>query len=183
MSTVHQYVKSASVIVLIVAFTIILSGVVSVYAFPGYGPDIPAHDFVLTASKTLIKFQPGLSGNLMIWVSLYCPNSTSSFVNQRWFGCDTTIIQQVNLQILGGCPGGSYCILDRTQLLVTPFYPAASNFFIYSFSLSGSSVSTITVIGTDQFGHTHSAQFGVAVCYCWVEHSGPLIISSNSCER
>jgi hypothetical protein len=166
MSTFRQYVKSASVILLVVGFTIIMSGVISVYAFPGYGPDIPAQDFVLQASKTLIKFQPGMSGSLVIWVSLYCPDSVSSFVNQRWFGCDTTIIQEVNLQIVGGCPGGAYCILDRTQLLVPPIYGAASDFLIYSFSLSGSGVSTITVVGTDQFGHTHSTQFGVALCYC-----------------
>jgi hypothetical protein len=163
MHTVRHCAKSFSIILLIVGLTIVLSGVINVDAFPGLGPSIPAQDFVLTASKTLIKTQPGMSGSLVIWVTLYCPNSTSSFVNVR---CDTTIQQQVNLQIIGGCPGGAYCILDRTQLLVLPIYGAASNFFIYSFSLSGSGVSTITVVGTDQFGQTHSTQFGVALCYC-----------------
>jgi hypothetical protein len=141
----------------------VMSGAIDVYGFPGLGPNIPAHDFTLTASKTLIKIQPGMSGSLVIWVNLYCPNSTSSFVNIR---CDTTILQTVNLQIVGGCPGGAYCILDRTQVLVPPFYQAATDFFIYSFSLSGGGVSTITVVGTDQFGQTHSTQFGVALCYC-----------------
>jgi len=160
MYTVRQYAKSAGIIMLIVGLTVVMSGVVNVYGFPGLGPNIPAFDFTITASRTLIKTQPGMSGSLVIWVNLYCPNSTSTIL------CDSTILQTVNLQIVGGCPGGAYCILDRTQVLVPPLYGAASNFFIYSFSLSGSSVSTITVIGTDQFGQTHAAQFGVILCYC-----------------
>jgi len=167
MYTIRQCTKSAGIILLIVGFTMVMSGAINVYGFPGLGPNIPAQDFILTASKTLIKTQPGMSGSLVMWANLYCPNSTSSFVN---VACDTTILPIVTLQIVGGCPGGSYCILDRTQILVLPVGPiaseAASNFFIYSFSLTGSSVSTITVVGTDQFGHTHSTQFGVVLCYC-----------------
>ena len=167
MYTIRQCTKSAGIILLIVGFTMVMSGAINVYGFPGLGPNIPAQDFILTASKTLIKTPPGNSGSLVIWANLYCPNSTSSFVN---IACDTTILPIVTLQIVGGCPGGSYCILDRTQILVLPVGPiaseAATNFIIYSFSLTGSSVSTITVVGTDQFGHTHSVQFGVALCYC-----------------
>jgi len=174
MYTTRLCLKSAAVILLVIGVTIVMSGVISVYAYPGLGPNIPAQDFILTASKTLIKTQPGMSGSLVIWANLYCPNSTSSFVNvgpsPPFFGCDTTILPLVTLQIVGGCPGGSYCVLDRTQIWVLPVGPIASesatNFFIYSFSLSGGSISTVTVVGTDQFGHTHSVQFGIALCYC-----------------
>jgi hypothetical protein len=174
MDTIRQFAKCAAIILLIIGVTIFMSGVINVYAFPGLGPDIPAQDFTLTASKTLIKMQPGMSGSLVIWANLYCPNATSSFVNHAWsnynFACDTSILQVVNLQIVGGCPGAALCVLDRSQILVLPVGPiaseAASNFFVYSFSLTGGGVSTVTVVGTDQFGHTHSVQFGVALCYC-----------------
>jgi len=180
MYTIRQCAKSAGIILLIVGFTMVMSGAINVYGYPGLGPNIPAQDFILTASKTLIKTQPGMSGSLVIWANLYCPNSTSSFVSQGpsppSFGCDTTILPIVTLQILGGCPGGAYCVLDRTQILVLPVGPIASesatNFFVYSFSFNagnnnpGGSVSTVTVLGTDQFGHSHTVQFGVALCYC-----------------
>jgi len=183
MYTNRQCAKSAAVILLLLAVTIIMGSVISVYAFPGLGPDIPANDFMLTASKTLIKIQPGQSGSLVIWANLYCPNATSSFVSHAWsnynFACDTSILQIVNLQIISGCPTGALCVLDRTQIMILPTGPiaseAATNFFIYSLSspctscscgsCAGSSVSLVTVIGTDQFGHTHAVQFGVAIGY------------------
>ena len=174
MYTIRQCAKAAGIILFIVGFTMVMSGAINVYGFPGLGPNIQAPDFILTASRTLIKTQPGMSGSLVIWANLYCPNSTSSFVSvgpsPPSFACDTTILPIITLQIVGGCPGGAYCVLDRTQIWVLPVGPiaseSASNFFIYSFSLSGGGVSTVTVIGTDQFGHTHSVQFGVALCYC-----------------
>jgi hypothetical protein len=150
-----------SIGLILLAMTIVTSGViVNAYAFPGYGPNIPAFNFTITASTALIKIQPGMSGALVIWVDLYCPNSTSTI------RCDSTILQTVNLQILGGCPAGAYCILDRTQLLAAPIFAASSEFFVYSFSSAPSGASTVTVIGTDQFGQTHTAQFGVIVCNC-----------------
>jgi len=179
MYTTRLCLKSAAVILLVIGVTIVMSGVISVYAYPGLGPNIPAQDFILTASKTLIKTQPGMSGSLVIWANLYCPNSTSSFVNvgpsPPIFGCDTTILPLVTLQIVGGCPGGSYCVLDRTQLLVPPLYGAGSDFFVYTFTpadvstqskMNLYSVSTITIGGIDQFGQTHVVQFGVVLCYC-----------------
>lgn len=183
MYTARQRAKSAVVILLLVGVMIVMSGAVNVYAFPGLGPDIPANDFILTASKTLINIQPGMTGSLVIWANLYCPNATSSFVSHAWsnynFACDTSILQLVNLQIVSGCPSGALCILDRTQIMVLPVGPiaseAATNFFVYSLPTScvscscgscpGSSVSMVTVVGTDQFGHTHSVQFGVAIGY------------------
>ncbi len=140
MYTGRQCAKSAAIILLIIGVAIIMSGVINVYAFPGLGPDIPAQDFILTASRTLIEFQPGMSGSLVIWATLFCPNATSSFVNHAWsnynFACDTTILPIVNLQIISGCPGGALCILDRTQIMVLPVGPiaseAATNFFVYS---------------------------------------------------
>ena len=169
MNTVSKYAKTAGVILLVVGITIALSGVLNVYGFPGSGPDIPALDFTITASRTLIRIQPGMSGALTIWVNLFCPNSTSTI------RCDSTILQHVTLQILGGCPGGAYCVLDRTQLLVPPLYGAGSDFFVYTFTpadvstqskMNLYSVSTITIGGIDQFGQTHVVQFGVVLCYC-----------------
>jgi len=183
MYTIRQCIKSAGIILLVVGVTMVMSGAISVYAYPGLGPNIPAQDFILTASKTLINIQPGMSGSLVIWANLYCPNSTSSFVSvgpsPPSFACDTTILPLINLQIVSGCPGGALCILDRTQIWDLPVGPiaseSASNFFVYSLATSctscscgycpGSSVSTVTVIGTDQFGHTHAVQFGVAIGY------------------
>jgi len=179
MYTIRQVVKSAAIVLMIVGFTMVMSGILSVYAFPGLGPNIQAQDFTLTASKTLLKMQPGMSASLVIWANLYCPNSTSSFVSvgpsPPSFACDTTILPTVTLQIISGCPGGAYCILDRTQILVLPVGPIASesatNFFVYSFSYEmgnnapGGGVSTVTVIGSDQFGHVHAVQFGVAIGY------------------
>ena len=169
MYTLRKCAKTAGIVLLIVGLTIAMSGVINVYAFPGEGPNIPALDFTITASRTLIRIQPGMSGSLVIWVNLFCPNSTSTI------RCDSTILQYVTLQIVGGCPGGAYCVLDRTQILVPPLYGAGSDFFVYTFTpadvstqdrMNLYSLSTITVVGIDQFGQTHAAQFGVVLCYC-----------------
>ena len=183
MYTTRLCLKSAAVILLFIGVMVFMSGAINVYGFPGLGPNIQAPDFTLTASRTLINIQPGMSGSLVIWANLYCPNSTSSFVSvgpsPPSFACDTSILPLINLQIISGCPGGSYCILDRTQIWDLPVGPiaseSASNFFVYSLTTgctscscgncAGSSVSTVTVIGTDQFGHTHAVQFGVAIGY------------------
>ena len=182
MYTIRQCVKSGAIVLMVIGFAIVMSGAINVYAFPGLGPNIQAPDFTLTASKTLIKIQPGQSGSLVIWANLYCPNSTSSFVSvgpsPPSFACDTTILPLINLQIISGCPGGAYCVLDRTQIWDLPVGPIASesatNFFVYDLTSActacscgtcPSSVSTVTVIGVDQFGHTHAVQFGVAIGY------------------
>jgi hypothetical protein len=129
------------------------------YPFP---PTFPVNnfDFTLTASETLVKIQPGETGGLVVWVNLYCPNSTTTIK------CDSTVLHTVTLTI-SGCPGGAYCILDRQTVLVPPLYQAGSNLIIYTFSTTTpSGVSTITVTGTNQFGVSHSTDFGVAICYC-----------------
>jgi hypothetical protein len=128
--------------------------------FP-FPPTFPVnnYDFTISTSATLIRIQPGETGGLVVWVDLYCPNSTTTI------RCDSTVLQTVNLQI-SGCPTGAFCILDRQQLLLPPRYEAGSNFIFYTFSTSPIGVTLITVTGTDQFGHTHSANFGVVACYC-----------------
>jgi len=128
------------------------------YPFP---PTFPVNnfDFTITASSTLIRIQPGQTGSLVVWVNLYCPNSTTTI------RCDSTVFGQVSLQF-SGCPSGSFCDLDKQFVLLPPLSQAASNFVIYSFGTSGSTVTPITVTGTDQFGRVHSVTFGVVVCYC-----------------
>jgi hypothetical protein len=156
----YRYAKSIGLLFLVVALTMAISGVYTMaYALPGFGPDIPAYDFTLTASGTLIKIQPGLSGSLVLSVNPVCLSSRVLVAPQ----CDLTLINTVNLQV-SGCPSGTFCILDRTQVLVSPFYSAASDFVVYSFLPSG--VTIITVTASDQFGHSHVAQFGVLVCNC-----------------
>jgi len=162
MATVYGCAKSIGLIFMVVGLTIVVSGAyINAYALPGFGPNIPAYDFTLTASSTLIKIQPGSSGALVIWVNPFCPGSTVLVVPQ----CDPTLISVVNLQV-SGCAPGAFCILDRTQVLVTPLYSAESNFVMYSFSFTPTGVATITVTGTDQFGQSHVTQFGVIACYC-----------------
>lgn len=130
------------------------------YPFP---PTFPVNnfDFSIIPSATLVKIQPGQTGGLVVWVSPYCPNSTTTI------RCDSSVLQVVTLSILG-CPSGAFCTLDRQQVLVPPLYPAGSNFIIYTFATitSSSGVTQVTVAGADQFGHTHSTTFGVIVCYC-----------------
>jgi len=128
--------------------------------FP-FPPTFPVNtlDFRISTSTTLIRIQPDQSDALVVWVDLYCPNSTTTIK------CDSTVLQTINLQI-SGCPGGAFCILDRQQVNVPPFSEASSNLFIYTFSTSPIAPTLMTVTGTDQFGHSHSASFGVVACYC-----------------
>lgn len=156
-NAVHGYARAIGLIFLAVTLTLVISGSFT-YAYETPYP-LVNFDFTLTASTTLVKAQPGSSGSLVVWVSLFCTNSTTVI------RCDSTVLQSVNLET-SGCPSTAFCILDRTQVLVPPLYGAGSNFFIYSFSFTPSGVTTITVTGTDQFGHTHATQFGVILCYC-----------------
>ena len=130
------------------------------YPFPPTFPPIN-FDFTITASTTLIRIQPGQSGAAVVWVNLYCPNSVTNI------RCDSTVLQTVSLTI-SGCPGGAFCSLDRQQVTLVPVYQAGSNFIIYTFPAIPVSATPylITVTGVDQFGDTHSATFGVIVCYC-----------------
>ena len=130
------------------------------YPFP---PTFPVNefDFTITTSATLIKIQPGETGALVVWLDLYCPNSTTTIK------CDSTVLHSVTLSI-SGCPGGAFCTLDKQQVLLPPLYQAASNLIVYTFLgiTTSSGLSQMTVTGTDQFGQTHTATFGVIVCYC-----------------
>jgi hypothetical protein len=163
MHTIRRYAKCVSIMFLVITLTLVIGGAYANAYENGNesGNSFPPQnfDFTITASRTLIKIQPSASGSLVIWVKPYCTNSTSFIL------CDNTVLQTVNLQ-LSGCPTGSYCTLDRTQVLVPPRYSAPSDFVIYSFSMGTSSVATVTVTGTDQFGHSHATQFGVILCYC-----------------
>jgi hypothetical protein len=163
MHTIRRYAKCVSVMLLVVTLTLVIGGAYANAYENGNesGNSFPREDFdfTITASRTLIKIQPSASGSLVIWVKPYCTNSTSFAL------CDTTVLQTVNLQV-SGCPTGSYCSLDRTQVLNPPLYSGSSEFVVYSFSMSTTSVTTVTVTGTDQFGHSHATQFGVILCYC-----------------
>ena len=167
MASVYRYGRFVAIALLMLTLTLVSTGAYARAFDPPYDPPYPFpptfpvnnFDFTLTASTTLIKIQPGETGSLVVWVDLYCPNSTTTI------RCDSTVTQIVNLQV-SGCPSGSYCILDKQQVLLPPLYQAGSNFLIYSFGTSGSSVTSITVTGTDQFGRVRSVVFGVVVCYC-----------------
>ena len=131
------------------------------YPFP---PTFPVNnfDFTVTPSTTLIKIQQGESGGLIVWVAPYCPNSTTTI------RCDSTVLLTITLTI-AGCPSGAYCVLDRQQVQIPPDYEAGSNFIIYTFSTvaaTNNALAQITVTGVDQFGVSHSATFGVIICYC-----------------
>ena len=131
------------------------------YPFPPTFP-VNSFDFTITTSATLVKIQQGQTGGLVVWVNLYCPNSTTNI------RCDSTVLQIVSLS-LSGCPSGAYCVLDRQQVTLPPLNQAGSNLIIYTFTTvpAGSNqVAQITVTGYDQFGHIHSAVFGVIICYC-----------------
>ena len=156
MHITYRFVKPVGILA-VVMLMVVLSGPF-LYAYQTPFP-IMNYDFAISASTTLVRMQPGSSGALVIWVSLFCPNSTSTI------RCDSTVLQTVTLQS-SGCPSSSFCMLDRTQLLVRPLYGVGSNFVIYSFAYTSSAVTTITVTGTDQFGDTHSTQFGVVLCDC-----------------
>lgn len=130
------------------------------YPFP---PTFPVNefDFRITPSTTLVKLQQGQTGALTVWIAPFCPNSTTTI------RCDSTVLQTVYLSI-SGCPGGAFCALDKQVVQLPPDYQAGSNFIIYTFFgiTASSSPTLITVTGTNQFGVTHSATFGVIVCYC-----------------
>jgi hypothetical protein len=138
---------------------------VSAYQSPPwpFPPTFPVNnfDFTLSTSATLIKIQQGQTGGLVVWVNLYCPNSTTTIK------CDSTVLQTVYLS-LSGCPSGAFCILSRQVVQVPPVSQGASNLIVYTFFgiTAGSSPVLMTVTGVDQFGHTHSTTFGVIVCYC-----------------
>jgi len=162
----HVFGRALAVTFLSLTLMLVVGGVyVNAYQSPPYPfpPTFPVNnfDFTISTSRTLIMIQPGQSGGLVVWINLYCPNSTTDI------RCDSTVLQSVYLTI-SGCPGGAFCILDKQQVLLPPVYQAGSNFIIYTFPTTsvGSSPYLITVTGTDQFGDTHSASFGVIVCYC-----------------
>jgi hypothetical protein len=161
----RDFCRALAVTFLALTLALVVSGV-SVNAAPQsppypFPPTFPVNalDFTISTSATLIKIQPGQTGSLVVWVNQYCPNSTTTIK------CDSTVLQSVYLTF-SGCPGGSFCILDKQQVLLPPLYQAGSNFVVYTFLGSSSGVTTITVNGIDQFGHTHSAYFGVLTCYC-----------------
>ena len=162
----HVFGRALAVALLSLTLVLVVGGVyVNAYQSPPYPfpPTFPVNnfDFTISTSRTLIMIQPGQSGGLVVWVNLYCPNSATNI------RCDSTVLQSVYLTV-SGCPGGAFCILDKQQVLLPPVYQAGSNFIIYTFPAIpvGSSPYLITVTGTDQFGDTHSASFGVIVCYC-----------------
>jgi hypothetical protein len=167
MRTVYKYGRLVGIAFLMLTITLVASGAFANAFNPPYNPPYPFpptfpvnnFDFTISTSTTLIKIQPGQSGTLTVWVNLYCPNSTTTI------RCDSTVLQVVNLQI-SGCPGGAFCALDKQQVLLPPLYQAGSNFLIYTFSTTPIGVTSITVTGTDQFGRTRSATFGVIACYC-----------------
>lgn len=176
MRSVHEYTKSVVLIFLVATLVIVINGPY-VNAWVSY-PEGNL-DFVLTASTALIKMQPGTSGALAIFVRSYCNNFDYSFLQNSTANhlCDSQYSYaplNVNLQF-SGCPTGAFCSLDRQEVLAPFSYDASSHFVVYSFSASYCSPSaacpptnltTVTVTGTDMFGHIHSVRFGVATCYC-----------------
>ena len=168
MRSAYKYGKLVGIAFLMLTLTLVASGAFASALNPPYDPPYPFpptfpvnnFDFTITTSTTLVKIQPGQTGSLVVWVNLYCPNSTTTI------RCDSTVLQLVTLQT-SGCPSGAFCELDRQQVLLPPLYQAGSNFLVYTFSPSSlSGVTPITVTGTDQFGRVRSATFGVAICYC-----------------
>ena len=167
MRPAYQYVKIVALIFLAVTLTIAVTGTY-VNAWVSY-PEGNL-DFVLTASTTLVKMQPGQSGSLVVWVRSYCHNFDYNFTQNSTANhlCDSQYSYaplNVNLQF-SGCPPGAFCSLDRTEVLAPFSYGAGSDFVVYSFSSSSSGVTLITVTGTDVFGNSHAVRFGVATCYC-----------------
>jgi hypothetical protein len=164
----REFQKALAVAFLVLTLALVVGGIFAnvnatqspPYPFP---PTFPVNnfDFTITTSKTLVKIQQGETGHLVVWVNLYCPNSTTTIK------CDSTVLQTVALSI-SGCPGGAVCVLDRQQVQLRPRYQAASNLIIYTFTTitTSSSPAQMTVTGIDQFGDTHSATFGAIVCYC-----------------
>jgi hypothetical protein len=164
----REFERALTVTFLALTLVLVVGGIfgnVNAYQSPPYPfpPTFPVNnfDFSLTTSATLIKIQQGQTGGLVVWVNLYCPNSTTNI------RCDSTVLETVYLSI-SGCPGGAFCILSRQVVQVPPVSQGASNLIVYTFFGIGASSSPVlmTVTGVDQFGHTHSTTFGVVVCYC-----------------
>jgi len=160
--------RALAVTFLTLTLALIVGGIVtnvSAYQSPPwpFPPTFPVNnfDFTLTTSATLIHIQQGQSGGLDVWVNLYCPNSTTNI------RCDSTDLQTIYLSV-SGCPSGALCILDRQVVNVPPVSQASSELIVYTFfGVSASSSPTLmTVTGVDQFGHVHSVNFGVVICYC-----------------
>lgn len=164
----REFQRSVAVTSLVLTLALVVGGIfVNVnatqsppYPFPPTFP-VNSFDFTITTSATLIKIQQGETGGLVVWVNLYCPNSTTTIK------CDSTVLQTVTLSI-SGCPSGAYCILDRQQVQLPPLYEAGSNLIVYTFTTitPASGLTRMTVTGVDQFGDTHSVTFGVIICYC-----------------
>jgi len=174
MRPAYQYVKIVALIFLAVTLTIAVTGTY-VNAWVSY-PEGNL-DFVLTASTTLVKMQPGQSGSLVVWVRSYCHNFDYNFTQNSTANhlCDSDYSYaplNVNLQF-SGCPTSAFCALDRQQVLAPFKYEGNSHFVVYSLSsfcppstiCPAPNVSTIIVTGTDMFGHTHSVRFGVVIGY------------------
>ena len=168
MSLCRKFERALAVTFLTLTLALVVCGIfTNVYAYQSppypFPPTFPVNtfDFTLTTSATLIKIQQGQTGGLYVWVNLYCPNSTTNI------RCDSTVLQTVYLSI-SDCPSGALCVLSRQVVQVGPVTQGASNLIVYTFfGGSASSAPTLmTVTGIDQFGHIHSANFGVAVCYC-----------------
>lgn len=164
----RQLEKAFAVTFLTLTLVLVVGGIitnVSAYQSPPYPfpPTFPVNtfDFALTTSASLIKIQQGQTGGLVVWVNLYCPNSTTNI------RCDSTVLQTIYLSV-SGCPSGAFCVLNRQVVLVPPVTQGASNLLVYTFfgASASSSPVLVTVTGLDQFGHIHSASFGVIVCYC-----------------
>jgi hypothetical protein len=159
--------KALAITILALTLTLVVSGAfVNATQSPPYPfpPTFPVNnfDFTITTSTTLVKIQQGQTGGVVVWLDLYCPNSTATI------RCDSTVLQIVTLYI-SGCPTGAFCSLDRQQVQLPPLYQGASNLIIYTFStvpVGNNQVAQITVTGVDQFGQSHSTSFGVIVCYC-----------------
>lgn len=168
MYTIRQYAKCVSIMFLVVTLTLVIGGpYVNAFNPPGGTPPLSNFDFTIHASTTLIRMQPGSSGSLAIWIEPYCNGQYDPTPSVSWGLCDTNELMTVNLTV-SGCPSNLYCILDRTTVQAPPLYRTQSEFLVYSFTCAtfscttASSIpTTVTVTGTDQFGHTHSAKFGV----------------------
>ena len=164
----REFERVMAVSFLVLTLAVVIGGVfvnVNAYQSPPYPfpPTFPVNsfDFTLTTSATLIKIQSGQTGGLVVWVNLYCPNSTTTI------RCDSTVLQTITLSV-SGCPGGAYCVLDRQQVQLPPLYQAGSDLIVYTFTTvtPSSGPTQMTVTGVDQFGHSHSVTFGVIICYC-----------------
>ena len=158
----REFQRALTVTFLALALALTVGGVFT-NAYAEFPPTYPVgvFDFTLTPSTTLIHIQQGQTGGLFVWVNLYCPNSATDI------RCDSTVLSTISLSI-SGCPSGAFCILSNQVIQVPPVTQGATTVLVYTFfGISASSSPTlVTVTGVDQFGHVHSASFGVIVCYC-----------------